>query len=86
MIPNFWGYPFTNKALPSLMHIIKLLQTRLIETEGNQGVMVGSVCSPICEQEHVLVLFGFFLLRLHMTLVAYMVLVNVAKKSALSLE
>ena len=31
--------PFT-KVLHSLMHIVKLLQTRLIDTEGNMGVMI----------------------------------------------
>ena len=42
---------FTTKALHSLMHLVKLLQTWLIETEGNMGVMIcfyqGGLSSPI---------------------------------------
>ena len=31
MIQKLWGKPFTNKALLSLMHVVKLLQTWLID-------------------------------------------------------
>ena len=40
MIQNLWDWPFTTNAVHLLMHVVKLLQTWLIKTEGNMRVMI----------------------------------------------
>ena len=50
MIHKLWGSPFIIKILHSLMHIDRLIEMWIIETEYDMGVMMcisqGGLCSP----------------------------------------